>query len=66
MDTLLTEIIGSWELRRRFRLAEAGTQLRRYFSMLSDSYRGFTRIIADQEREENLPLINTDDTDQNF
>jgi hypothetical protein len=48
MDTLLTEIISFSGTAKGIPAYAAGTQLRLYFSMLSDSYRGFARMIGDQ------------------
>src|SRR4029077_3401425 len=58
MDTLLTEIIGFSGTAKGIPACEAGPQLHLYFSMLRNSYRGFSRMIADQdlaanEREKN-------------
>jgi hypothetical protein len=49
MDTLLTEIISFSGTAKGIPAYEAGPQLQDYFNMLSDSYRGFARMIADQD-----------------
>jgi hypothetical protein len=49
METLLTEIIGFSGTAKGIPACEAGPQLRPYFNMLSDSYRGFARMSADQD-----------------
>jgi hypothetical protein len=49
MDTLLTEIIGFSGTAKGIPACEAGPQLHPYFNMLHISYRGFSRIVADQE-----------------
>jgi hypothetical protein len=48
MDTLLTEIISFSGTAKGIPAYAAETQLHLYFSMPSDSYRGFARMIADQ------------------
>jgi hypothetical protein len=48
METLLTEIISFSGTAKGIPAYAAGTQLQLHFNMFGDSYRGFARMIADQ------------------